>query len=152
MLRWLYRLADRARHRERVRRWPADKTLGARGEDIVHRWLERQGMIVVARNFMPPGGKSEADLIAWDGEELVVIEVKTRSNVDFGPPERNVGHEKHKKMISAGEYYARRAEVSLDRVRFDVIAVLMVGNSVEIEHFKAAVNPRRAREAAAGRG
>ena len=51
-------------------------------------------------------------------------------------------------MISAGEHYARRAEVSLDQVRFDVIAVLLqAGRPVEIEHFKAAFSPRRARGA-----
>ena len=148
MLLWLYRLADRARHRARLRRWPSDKVLGARGEDIVHRWLQRQGMIVVARNFMPPGGKSEADLIAWDAGELVIVEVKTRSNVEYGPPERNVGTEKHRKMISAGEHYARRAEVDLDKVRFDVVALLLEpGRRPQLEHFKAAFSPRRARAA-----
>ena len=50
-------------------------------------------MTVVARNFMPPGGKAEADLIAWDGDELAIVEVKTRSNIEFGPPERNVNDE-----------------------------------------------------------
>ena len=143
MLRWLYRLADGARDRARRRRWSGDKAIGARGEDIVHRWLQRQGMIVVARNFFPPGGKSEADLIAWDGEELVIFEVKTRSSIGYGPPERNVGTEKHRKMISAGEYYARRAEIPLERVRFDVVAVLLDGRSAEIDHFKAAFNPHR---------
>lgn len=147
MMRWLYRLADYARQMAGNRRWPADKAIGRRGEDIVHRWLQRQGMTVVARNFTPPGGKAEADLIAWDGDELVVIEVKTRSNLDFGPPERNVGYQKHQKMIAAGEYYARRAEVPLDRVRFDVVSVLMLGKSVEVEHFKAAVRPGRWRAA-----
>src|SRR5260221_4561195 len=125
MLKWLYRLADAARNRARIARWPPEKALGARGEDVVHRWLQREGMIVVARNFMPPGGKSEADLIAWDGDELVIVEVKTRSNVEFGPPERNVDAEKHRKMISAGEHYARRAEVPLDHVRVDVVAVVV---------------------------
>ena len=148
MLRWLYRLADVGRHKARKRRWPSDKVLGARGEDVVHRFLQRQGMIVVARNFMPPGGKSEADLIAWDGEELVIFEVKTRSSAEFGPPERNVNADKHRKMISAGEFYARRAEVPLDRVRFDVVSVLMSKKSIQIEHFKSAVNPRRMRAAA----
>src|SRR4030088_3566784 len=98
MLRWLYRLADLARHRARMGRWPADKATGRRGEDIVHRWMQGQGMTVVARNYNPPGGMSEADLIAWDGEELAVVEVKTRSNVDFGPPDRNVGYEKQRKI------------------------------------------------------
>ena len=139
MLRWLYKLADGFRHRARLRRWPEDKALGRRGEDIVHRWLQRQGMTVVARNYSPPGGKSEADLIAWDGDELAVIEVKTRSNVDFGPPERNVNYEKQKKVISAGEHYARRAEVPLEKVRFDVASVVNSGQAFEIEYFKAAV-------------
>ena len=76
---------------------------------------------------------------------MVVFEVKTRSSVEFGPPERNVNTEKHRKMIAAGEHYARRAEIPLDQVRFDVVSVLIGGKSVEIEHFKAAVNPRRAR-------
>ena len=143
MLKWLYRLADGVRHRTRLRRWPSDKMLGVRGEDIVHRWLEREGMIVVARNFKPPGGKSEADLIAWDGDELAVVEVKTRSSLEFGPPERNVNTEKRRKMISAGEHYARRAEVSLDRVRFDVVSVVLTGESAVIEHFKSAFSPRR---------
>ena len=144
MLRWLYRLADRARNRARLRRWPADKAIGRRGEDIAHRWLQRQGMTVVARNFSPPGGKSEADLIAWDGEELAVVEVKTRSSAEYGPPERAVGAEKHQKMISAGEHYARRAEVPLEKVRFDVVAILIIGKTIQLEHFKGVVRRSRA--------
>jgi putative endonuclease len=106
-------------------------------------------MTVVARNYSPPGGKSEADLIAWDAGELVIIEVKTRASAEFGPPERAVGYEKHQKMISAGEHYARRAEVPLDRIRFDVLSILIIGNTVEVEHFKAAVKPGRWRAASA---
>jgi len=132
-----------------MRSWPADKATGRRGEDIAHRWLQGQGMIVVARNYCPPGGQAEADLIAWDGTELAVIEVKTRSSAAYGPPERAVGHEKHQKMISAGEHYARRAEIPLDQVRFDVVSILMIGKTVELEHFKAAVKPRRGSSMAA---
>jgi putative endonuclease len=143
MLRWFYRLADRVRHRARLRRWTPDKAIGRRGEDIVHRWLQSQGMVVVARNYTPPGRTSEADLIAWDGEELAIVEVKTRSSGEYGPPERNVGQEKHRKMISAGEHYARRAEVPFEQMRFDVVAVVISRESVEIEHFKGAVRPRQ---------
>jgi putative endonuclease len=136
-----------------VRRWAGDKAVGRRGEDLVHRWLQKQGMTVVARNYRPPGGKSEADLIAWDKEELAVVEVKTRSTAEYGPPERNVGHEKHQKMISAGEHYARRANVPLEQVRFDVVSVLIVGKTVEIEHFPGAVRRRDVQQrASAGRG
>ena len=141
MLRWLYRFADRARHQARMRLWSADKALGRRGEDIAHRYLQRLGMTIVARNYTSPGGRAEADLVARDGEELVVVEVKTRSSADYGPPERAIGYEKERKMIYAGEHYARRADIPFELLRFDVVSVLVLGTSVEVDHFKAAVQP-----------
>jgi putative endonuclease len=150
MLRWLYRIADRARHRARVRQWAADQALGRRGEDIAHRYLQRLGMTVVARNYRTPGAKAEADLIAWEGETLVIVEVKTRTSAEYGPPERNVGLEKERKVISAGEHYARRADVSMDSLRFDVVSIV-IGEPNVVEHFPAAIRPRRwNRQAVAG--
>src|SRR5262245_18601119 len=67
---WLYKLADAARDRGRRRFWPAEQAAGRRAEDLAHRFLRRRGMIVVARNYRPPSGAGEVDLIAWDGERL----------------------------------------------------------------------------------
>ena len=68
----LYRFADHLRYRRHG-------NVGRRGEDLAHRYLRKKGYIVVARNWRPPQGGGEIDLIAWDGEALVFIEVKSRS-------------------------------------------------------------------------
>ena len=63
---------------------------GARGEDLAHRFLQKLGYIVVARNWRAEDGSGELDLVAWDGPSLVVVEVKTRASTDFGLPEEAV--------------------------------------------------------------
>jgi putative endonuclease len=52
------------------------KKLGDRGEDAAAAYLERSGMTIVERNWRCKAG--EVDIIAIDGEELVLCEVKTR--------------------------------------------------------------------------
>ena len=85
---------DWLRHLARSRRWSADLAVGRRGEDLAHRLLRRKGLTIVARNYRLASGDAEADVIAWEGEELVFVEVKTRRSAEYGPPERAVGDEK----------------------------------------------------------
>src|SRR5689334_17626740 len=73
----LYRIADRIRQRGRARAWETTRALGRRGEDIAHRYLQREGMTVVARNYRTATGAGEIDLVAWHGDTLVFVEVKT---------------------------------------------------------------------------
>ena len=63
---------------------------GARGEDLAHRFLQKLGYMVVARNWRAEDGSGELDLVAWDGASLVVVEVKTRASTEFGLPEEAV--------------------------------------------------------------
>jgi putative endonuclease len=121
---WLYRLADRARHRVRKRRWDPAQAAGRRGEDLAHRYLERRGFTVVARNYRPPSGGGEIDLVAWQGDTLVFVEVKSRAKDEFGAPERNVDQEKRAALLRTGRDYARRAGVPWERVRFDLLSIL----------------------------
>lgn len=125
MIGWLLRLADEARHRARLRRWEPAQALGRRGEDLAHRFLERMGMKVVARNYRTPSGSGEVDLVAWDGDTLVMIEVKCRRAEEVAAPERNVDVEKIRRMARAARDYARRASVPWERVRFDVVSVVL---------------------------
>lgn len=122
MLGWLYRWADERRHRARGRGAAAT---GARGEDLAHRFLQRRGYIVVARNYRPPSGRGEIDLVAWDGDVLVFVEVKTRASEEFGVPDRAVDREKQRLLDRAARDYSRRAGVPGDRVRFDIVNVVM---------------------------
>jgi hypothetical protein len=85
---------DWLRHHARSRRWSPDLALGRRGEDLAHRYLRRKGFKIVARNYRLASGTAEADVIAWEGAELVFIEVKSRRSGEYGPPDRAVGEEK----------------------------------------------------------
>ncbi len=130
MIAWVCRLADSVRHRARLRRWSPDQAAGRHGEDLAHRRLERQGFIVIARNYRPPGGDCEIDLVAWEGGTLVFVEVKSRRSDEYAAPDRNIGEDKRRALIRAARGYARRAEVPWERVRFDVVSVVLAAPPV----------------------
>jgi putative endonuclease len=103
----------------------ADLALGRRGEDLAHRYLRRQGFTIVARNYRLASGDAEADLIAREDGELVIVEVKTRQSVAYGPPERAIGPEKQRHLVRVAREYARKSGTPLDRIRFDVVTVVL---------------------------
>ncbi|MCS7025748.1 MAG: YraN family protein [Bryobacteraceae bacterium] len=118
------RLFDDLRHWARLARWSHDRAWGRRGEDLAHRYLRKLGYIVVARNYRTRSGSGEVDLIAWDGDALVFVEVKLRKSADFGPPDRAVDQEKKQKLILAARDYVRRAGLDWNRTRFDLVNVI----------------------------
>lgn len=113
----LYSFADRLRFRRHG-------NVGRFGEDVAHRWLRGAGFTVVARNWRPPQGGGELDLIAWDGAELVFIEVKTRASGAWNAPERDIDSEKMKALRRAARDYVRRSGAGEVETRFDVIAII----------------------------
>ena len=135
MIGWLLEWIDAARHIRRRECWNADQALGRKGEDLTHRFLERAGMRVVARNYRTPSGSGEIDLIAWDKETLVFIEVKTRQSSEYGVPERAIDQDKISRIRRAALHYSRRARVPWDRVRFDTVSIVMDA-SHRIEHHR----------------
>jgi|ERR1051326_1458918 putative endonuclease len=124
MVSLLYELADNLRHRGRKRHMTPDHALGRRGEDIAHRHLQRAGIIVVARNYRTASGAGELDLVGWDRDTLVFIEVKSRQTDEYGAPDRAIGREKWIALMRAARDYARHAEVPWEKVRFDVVNVV----------------------------
>jgi putative endonuclease len=117
-------LCDWLRHAARRRAWNPDLALGRRGEDLAHRYLRREGFTIVARNYRLAAGDAEADLIAWEGEHLVFVEVKSRGSGEHGLPERAVGEEKRAHLLRVAREYARRTSTPWERVRFDVVTVV----------------------------
>ncbi len=115
---------DFVRDRARRRLWRPDLALGRRGEDLAHRFLRRQGFTIVARNYRLAAGEAEADIIAWERDELVFVEVKSRRSDEHGPPERAVGEEKRVHLRRVAREYARKSGTPWERVRFDLVTVV----------------------------
>lgn len=141
---WIAILAriDNLRQRLESRALDADKALGARGEDLAQRFLQRRGYTVVARNWRTPRGHREVDLIAWQGETLVFVEVKTRRREEYLPVERAVDKEKRENLKRAAISYVLRARVPWERVRFDVVSVVLEPELV-VRHTPDAFHPGR---------
>jgi putative endonuclease len=138
----LYRFADGLRHRYRRGSMPTEAVNGKLGEDLAHRLLRRNGFTVVARNYRPPSGRGEIDLIAYDCGKLVFVEVKTRASTEFGAPEDAVDAEKRLFIERAARDYARRREVDWNEVRFDVVNIVL-GDTPRVELRKDAFPRRR---------
>ena len=133
-------MLDRLRDVRRRRTWIAGLAAGRRGEDLAHRFLRRQGFVIVARNYRLPSGDAEADLIAWEGDSLVVVEVKSRESGAYWPPERAIGAEKFQHMLRVARAYASKTETPWERVRFDVVTVVFT-DPPEIALYRGAWKP-----------
>jgi putative endonuclease len=116
---------DWLRHARRRKIWTPSQAAGRRGEDLAHRFLRRQGFVIVARNYRLGSGDAEADLIAREGEMLVVVEVKSRASGAYGPPDRAIGEEKFRHMLRVAREYVGKTGTPWEHVRFDVVTVLL---------------------------
>jgi putative endonuclease len=95
--------------------------LGRRGEAHAARALRRRGYVILERRWRCRIG--EIDIVARDGEVIVVVEVKARSRSDYGPPIDAVDRRKRRKLEKLARAYlqaGKRLDVSL---RFDVVGV-----------------------------
>ncbi len=112
------------------------------------RFLQKRNYTIIERNYRPRNSHCEVDLIGWEGNTLVFIEVKTRSSEETGSPERAVHIDKQRRLTRAAEAYLRRAKLDWDCVRFDVVTVIvtvLTGNPPAIELFRGAFRPTAAK-------
>ena len=94
------------------------KNLGQQAEDLAAAFLQRQGLIIVERNFRVRGG--EIDLVARHGSTLVFVEVRLRSRADFGGAAASITAQKQASLIRAAEHYLLRFS-TLPPCRFDAL-------------------------------
>lgn len=114
-------------------------TTGLRGEDAAYFHLRRLGYIVVARRWRSPRLRGDIDLIAWDGDSLCFVEVKTRTSRDFEPAEAAVDEKKREMLARMAQEYIRQMEnFEQVSVRFDVVSVYFTQDRPEFEVFRAA--------------
>ena len=98
----------------------------------VIRWL--------ARRWSPGHQPGDLDLIAWQGELLCIVEVKSRTAHDMTPAEAAVDTHKRKMMRRLARQYVRQLPMEIPpQVRFEVISVYLVpGQPKEFVHFEEA--------------
>ena len=107
--------------------------LGRYGEDIAVKYLREKGFRIIERNFRY--SHKEIDIIAEDNGIIVFVEVKTRSNLNFGHPFEAINYQKLQKIRTAIYGYLNKLEVKYKGFRLDGIAVIGLDNS-EIQHIK----------------
>lgn len=107
---------------------------GKAGELQASQHLESKGYEILERNYRYH--KGEIDLIAlWQNELLVFVEVKARSNMDFGDPETFVSPGQERLILEAAEDYIFAVNWKKD-IRFDIIAIDL--NTHQLEHIEDA--------------
>ncbi|AJR02768.1 YraN family protein [Siansivirga zeaxanthinifaciens] len=109
--------------------------LGKIGEQLAVDHLIKKGYEILETNYR--FGKAEVDIIAKLNDTLAVIEVKTRSSLDFGNPEDFVKPKQIQRLVKAVDDYIEVNDLDLE-VRFDIIAIVKTGNKFVIEHLENA--------------
>jgi putative endonuclease len=94
--------------------------LGKEGEKYAALFLENKGYTILDRNWTFQ--KAEIDIIAEKDGTLAVVEVKTRSSIDFGLPQDFVKPKKIQLLVKAVNEYVVKKDMDL-QIRFDIIAI-----------------------------
>lgn len=97
--------------------------LGRLGEDAAVVFLQRCGMRILDRNWRI--GSGELDIVAGDGDCLVICEVKTRRSTVFGQPVEAVGTRKLRRLRSLAGAWLHVHGTHAPRIRIDVIGILV---------------------------
>ena len=110
--------------------------LGRRGERLAEEYLTQAGHRVVDRNWRSPRG--ELDLVTIDREQVVAVEVKTRTSLDFGHPFEAIDRRKLERVYRLGWDWCSAHGMASSRLRVDAIAVITgrAGQRPLIEHLE----------------
>ncbi|WP_281231122.1 YraN family protein [Flavobacterium gelatinilyticum] len=109
--------------------------LGKKGEELAVEHLQQNGYEILDRNWEYQ--KAEIDIIAKKENILAVVEVKTRSSLDFGSPQDFVKQKKIRLLIKAVNAYINDREKDFEddlEIRFDIIAIHKTEEILAIEH------------------
>ena len=103
---------------------------GQQAEDLAARFLEKQKLRIVARNYRCRGG--EIDLVCHDGKVLVFVEVRLRRNAAFGGAAASVTPTKQRRIILAAQHFLMSHSLANPDCRFDCVFLDNVsGNKLE---------------------
>tara|TARA_R110001583_G_scaffold47464_7_gene148659 strand:- start:1293 stop:1652 length:360 start_codon:yes stop_codon:yes gene_type:complete len=109
--------------------------LGKKGEQLAVDFLLKNSYEIIERNYR--FDKAEVDIIARIKDTLAIIEVKTRSTVDFGNPQDFVKPKQIQRLVKAVDEYVNVNSLDVE-VRFDIIAIVKEKKGFKIEHLENA--------------
>jgi putative endonuclease len=116
----------------------ASDALGAYGERVAAAHLVGVGMSIVERNWRCDIG--EIDIVARDGDTLVVCEVKTRRGAEFGSPLEKVTSDKAERLLRLAACWIAEKGLHPPDVRIDIVGVLRARRGpAQVEHVRGAV-------------
>lgn len=96
--------------------------LGKIGEAQAVKFLKDKRYKILAVNFVNSAG--EIDIIALQKKQYVFVEVKTKSNLDYGLPQEEVTKVKQIRIKKGALEFLKRRRILTDQIRFDVIEIL----------------------------
>ena len=118
----------------------AHNDYGKWGEQKAADFLAAEGYSICHRNWK--SGHRDLDIVALspDGNILVIVEVKTRSNTNVTEPLAAVDRRKTRNLFNAANAYVKTFDVKRG-LRFDIITVIGKGDTMRIEHIEDAFRP-----------
>lgn len=114
------------------------RELGELAEGMAQQYLNKLGYKILDINWYY--GHLELDIIAQNGDQLVIVEVKARTGIRYEHPSEAVTNSKIKRIVEAADAYIIEKDIELE-TRFDVITVIFFKQGHELEHFKDAFYP-----------
>lgn len=116
----------------------AHNELGKEGEEIAANYLQAQGYIIRHRDWH--SGRRDLDIVAEKDKTLIIIEVKTRRNTEYGNPEEAITNKKIRHIIASTDAYVKKYKIDL-HIRFDIITIIGTKPPFQIEHIEDAFLP-----------
>ena len=112
--------------------------LGKKGEELAVGFLKKKGFKILDQNYRFK--HLEVDVIAMDGEELVIVEVKTRNSDFMAGPEITVNKTKQNSMVKVANAYIEEQDLDVE-TRFDIVSIILNEKQCEIDHIEDAFYP-----------
>ena len=109
--------------------------LGKLGEELAVDFLKTNGYDILDTNWI--FDKAEIDILAKKDAILAVVEVKTRSSLEFGLPQEFVKPKKIQLLVKAVNEYITQNDLEVE-VRFDIISIYKDNGTFQIEHIEEA--------------
>lgn len=113
------------------------REIGNEGEDLAAAYLESKGYTILERNYYFQ--RAEVDIVAYDSNCIVFVEVKRRANRVYGSPEEYIDQAKINNIYKAADAWIHERKMRGAPVRFDVIAIVQKGSEApDIRHYENA--------------